>query len=149
VILACKRAGIKISATEAYSHVCEACNLAKARILTSHMPSIPLQRPLALIYFDNIPNKLGYGFKRHTVHAVDAYSRFHWIGHTNDEAGQTVGEFCISMVKRLELQTCEKLQAVQLDNDTEIPDFVRFFKYKEVAVRPQPQIMRCLDRLRK
>jgi hypothetical protein len=103
MILACKRAGIKIFAIEAYSYVCELCNLAKARILISHMLSIFSQRSLALVYFDTISNKLGYRFKRHIVHAVNAYSRFHWIGHTNDKAGQTVGELCISMVKRLEL----------------------------------------------
>jgi hypothetical protein len=39
------------------------------------------------------------------------------------------------MVKRLELQTSEKLQAAKFDNSTEFPDFVRFLKNKEVAVR--------------
>jgi hypothetical protein len=103
MILACKRAGIKISAIKAYSYVYKPCNLAKARILISHMPSISSQRFLAFVYFNTISNKLGYGFKKHTVHAVDAYSRFHWIGHINDKAGQTMGELCIFMVKRLKL----------------------------------------------
>jgi hypothetical protein len=40
MILACKRAGIKISAIEAYNYVYELCNLAKACILISYMPSI-------------------------------------------------------------------------------------------------------------
>jgi hypothetical protein len=64
---------------------------------------------LAFVYFDTIPNKLGYGFKKYTVYVVDAYFRFHWIGYTNDKAGQIMGELCISMVKRLELQISEKL----------------------------------------
>jgi hypothetical protein len=77
MILACKKAGIKISATKAYNCIYELYNLAKARILISHMPSIPSQRPLALVYFNIIPNKLGYEFKKHTVHAINAYSKFH------------------------------------------------------------------------
>jgi hypothetical protein len=109
VILACKRARIKIFATKAYSYVCEPCNLAKARILINHMPFIFSQRSLAFVYFNTISNKLGYGFKRYIVHAVDAYSRFHWIDYTNNKVGQIMGELCISMVKRLELQTSEKL----------------------------------------
>jgi hypothetical protein len=90
---------------------------------------------LAFVYFNTFSNKLGYGFKKHTVHAIDAYSRFHWIGHINDKAGQTMSELCIFMIKRLKLQTSEKLQAAQLDNGTEFPDFVRFLKNKGVAVR--------------
>jgi hypothetical protein len=109
VILACKRAEIKISAIEAYNYMCEPCNLAKARILISHMPFIFSQRPLAFVYFDIISNKLGYEFKKHIVHAIDAYFRFHWINYTNNKAGQIMNELCISMVKRLELQTNEKL----------------------------------------
>jgi hypothetical protein len=77
MILACKKAGIKISAIKAYSYVYESCNFAKARILINYMPFIPSQRFLAFVYFDTISNKLGYRFKKHTVHAVDAYSRFH------------------------------------------------------------------------
>jgi hypothetical protein len=77
MILACKKARIKIFATKAYSYVCKPCNFAKARILISHMPSIPSQRSLAFVYFNIISNKLGYEFKKHTVHAVDAYSKFH------------------------------------------------------------------------
>jgi hypothetical protein len=77
MILACKRAKIKIFAIKAYSYICKPCNFAKARILINYMPFISSQRPLAFVYFDTIPNKLGYGFKRHIVHAVDAYSRFH------------------------------------------------------------------------
>jgi hypothetical protein len=44
-------------------------------------------------------------------------------------------ELCISMVKRLELQTSEKLQTAQLDNGTEFPDFVRFLKNMKIAIR--------------
>jgi hypothetical protein len=77
MILACKKAGIKISAIKAYNYVCEPCNFAKARILTSYMPFISSQRPLAFVCFNIISNKLGYGFKKHIVYAVDAYSRFY------------------------------------------------------------------------
>jgi hypothetical protein len=77
MMLACKRAGIKISAIKAYNYVYESCNFAKARILTSYMPFIPSQRSLAFVYFNTISNKLGYGFKKHIVHAIDAYFRFH------------------------------------------------------------------------
>jgi hypothetical protein len=77
IILACKRAKIKISATKAYSYTYKPCNLAKTRILTSYMPFIASQRPLPLVYFNTISNKLGYEFKKHIIHAVNAYSRFH------------------------------------------------------------------------
>jgi hypothetical protein len=109
MILACKRAGIKIFAIKVYNYVYEPCNFAKARILISHMPSIFSQHFLAFVYFDIISNRLGYEFKRHIVYAIDAYFRFHWIGYTNNKAGQIMDELCIFMVKRLELQTNEKL----------------------------------------
>jgi hypothetical protein len=130
MILACKKAGIKISAIKAYSYIYEFCNFAKARILISYMLFIFSQRSLAFVCFNTISNKLSYEFKKHTVHAIDAYSRFHWIGHINDKAGQIMGELCIFMIKRLEFQTNEKLQAAQFDNGTEFPDFVRFLKNK-------------------
>jgi hypothetical protein len=135
MILACKRAGIKISAIKAYNYMYEFCNFAKARILISYMSFILLQRSLAFVYFNIISNKLGYGLKRHIIHVVDAYFKFHWIGHTNNKAGQIMGELCISIVKRLELQTNKKLQAAQLNNGTKLPDFVRFLKNKGIVVR--------------
>jgi hypothetical protein len=77
MILAYKRAGIKIFAIKAYNYIYKFCNLAKARILTNYMPFILSQRSLAFVYFNTISNKLNYGFKKHIVYAINTYSRFH------------------------------------------------------------------------
>jgi hypothetical protein len=135
MILACKKAGIKIFVIKAYNYMCKFCNFAKARILTSYMLFVFSQRFLTFVYFDIISNKLGYEFKRYIVHAVNAYFRFHWIGYTNDKASQIMNELCISMVKRLKFKINKKLQAAQFDNGTEFPDFVRFLKNKGVIIR--------------
>jgi hypothetical protein len=136
VLLAYSKTGITISSHEAYNYVCNACNLGKATQLISHIFSIFAQRPLALIYFDTIFYEQGYDFKKHTVHYMDSYLAFHWIGHTNNKTSETVGQKAITIVKRFERQIDEQIQEIQLNNGTEFPKLVKYAGRRGIICRP-------------
>ncbi|KAK6062454.1 hypothetical protein SCUP515_13355, partial [Seiridium cupressi] len=135
VLLACKRAGIPVTRKEAYSYSCEACKLGKAHSLVSHIPAVPAQRPLSLIFLDTIPHETGHGFKKHTVHAIDAYCTYHWIRFTKDKSTEAVSDVTINLILMLERQTAETVQAVQIDNGTEFPKFIKWFQGRGGVVR--------------
>jgi hypothetical protein len=119
-VKAAERAGIRLSNKPTGRFHCEACELAKSRLIVSREAPTPAQRPFERVHFDLIEYEKGWGDKRWALHFLCAYSNYHWIRTLSSK--REIWSAVVEWLDFIKNQTALQPQIIHIDGFREIID---------------------------